>query len=105
MIPCLGKSVEDVLEKAFAAEKADGFRELELRPVFGKSIRLNGDNLWQEHKIEENIPLWHEGVSDNEVARLIQRGEVDIFLVASWKKRDMGSIEIHRATGNGLGVA
>ena len=98
-IPRLGKSVEAILNNAFDMDNADEWRELELNPVMGKPIRLNMKNEWQEHTWEENIPLWHDEVADSTVAHKLRHGEMSIFLVPTWVRKDIESIEIHRATG------
>ena len=98
-IPCLGKSVEEILDNAFKAEKADEWRELELRPAIGKPIRLNHDNKWQEHIWDERIPLWYDEVRDDTVAHEIQHGTIDIFLVGKWMRPHIETIELHKATG------
>tara|TARA_R110000824_G_scaffold201667_1_gene385720 strand:- start:30 stop:362 length:333 start_codon:yes stop_codon:yes gene_type:complete len=103
-IPCLGKSVEEILNNAFDADNADEWRELELKPVIGKPIRLNLKNEWQEHTWEDNIPFWHENMPDSTVAHELCNGSMSIFLVPTWVRKDIEPIEIHRATGQKISL-
>jgi len=103
-IPCLGESIEEILEAAFAAEAADNTRELELRPAMDKPIRLNQEGKWQEHVWEDQIPFWYDEISDSAVGAMLTKGQLGILLVPTWSTRRFGceEVEIHRSTGRYL---